>query len=446
MAFEIWTILGLVVVNGLLSGAEMAVVTVRSSRVRELVEGGAPGARALLRLRENPERFLATVQVGITLVGGIAAAYGGLALSGPLGETFARWGVPAGTAHDLAFVLVVAGVSGLSVVLGELVPKSLALRSSERFALLAARPLGLLAVLAAPLVWLLTAASNLVLRPFGDRTTFTESRLSKEEIRSLVDEASEAGTVDPEAGEIASRALDLAQLSASEVMVHRRFVTALPRTADAGDLRRAFLEAGHRRLPVYDRAIDNIVGYLSWRDLVECLWEGKKPVLSELLREAPYVPESMPATDLLKEMQRKRQHIAFVVDEHGGFSGIVTLEDLLEELVGEIVSEHDDETPPIRREPDGAALVLGTSALRDIDRELDLELDKLDDSTTLGGLCVELAGGRVPRVGERLRAGDVSELEIVEASARRVRLVRVRRLPAPADEPGAGSGAAEPHR
>lgn len=433
MSAEVWVILGLVLVNGLLSGAEMAVVTVRSSRVRELVDEGRPGARALQRLRENPERFLATVQVGITLVGAIAAAYGGVSLADDLGAAFVRWGLSAELADDLAFVLVVAGVSGLSVVLGELVPKSLALRSSERFALLAARPLGVLAMLAAPLVWLLTAASNLVLKPFGDRTTFTESRLSREEIRSLVDEASEAGTVDPDAGEIASRALDLAQLSAAEVMVHRRFVTALPRSADAETLRRAFLEAGHRRLPVYDGSIDNIVGYLSWRDLVECLWEGRQPVLSELLREAPYVPESMPATDLLKDMQRRRNHMAFVVDEHGGFSGIVTLEDLLEELVGEIVSEHDDETPPIRLEAGGAALVLGTSALRDVDRELDLELDTLDDSTTLGGLCVELAGGRVPRVGERLQAGGQAELEIVEASARRVRLVRVRKL-APAAE------------
>jgi putative hemolysin len=434
MASEIWIILALVLANGLLSGAEMAVVTVRSTRVRELVEAGKPGALALLRLREKPERFLATVQVGITVVGGIAAAYGGVSLSGPLGDAFVSWGLPAASAHELAFVLVVAGVSGLSVVLGELVPKSLALRSSERFALLAARPLSVLAVLAAPLVWLLTAASNLVLRPFGDRTTFTESRLSREEIRSLVDEASEAGTVDPDAGEIASRALDLSQLSAGEVMVHRRFVAALPQTADAAELRRAFLEAGHRRLPVHDGAIDNIVGYVSWRDVVECLWEGRQPVLADLLRQAPYVPESMPATDLLKDMQRKRQHIAFVVDEHGGFSGIVTLEDLLEELVGEIVSEHDDEMPAIRREAEGGALVLGTSALRDIDRELDLELDRLDDSTTLGGLCVELAGGRVPRAGERLKAGEQAELEIVESSARRVRLVRVWKLPeAPAE-------------
>ncbi len=434
MSTQIWIILGLVLVNGLLAGAEMAVVRVRSSRVRELMDDGRPGARSLHRLRENPERFLATVQVGITLVSAVAAAYGGVSLSGDVAAWLTALAVPPDIAGEVAFVLVVVAITVLSVVLGELVPKSLALRASERYALFMARPLMLLSWAATPVVWFLTAASNLVLKPFGDRTTFTESRLSREEIRSLVDEASEAGTVDPEAGEIASRALDLAQLTASEVMVHRRFVVALPRDADAEALRHAFLDAGHRRLPVHDGSIDNVVGYVSWRDVVERLWEGRPLAMADLLREAPYVPESMPAVELLKDMQRKRAHIAFVVDEHGGFSGIVTLEDLLEELVGEIVSEHDDETPSIRVDRDGSALVLGTCALRDVDRELDLELDELDDSTTMGGLCTALAGGRVPRAGESLAAGDQARLEIVEASPRRVRLVRVRRVaPAAAD-------------
>lgn len=426
---ELWIIPALVALNGLLAGAEMAVVTMRSSRVRELVEAGRPGAPSLLRLRERPERFLATVQVGITLVGAIAAAYGGSSIAGALASTLAGWGLDAEAAAKLSFAVVVAAVTGLSVVLGELVPKSLALRSSEQFALLVARPLNLLAMLFAPVVWLLTAASNLVLRPFGDRTTFTESRLSGEEIRSLVDEASEAGTVHPEAGRIASRALDLVHLNASDVMVHRRFVKALARNADAETQRRVFLEAGHRRLPVFDGMIDNVVGYVSWRDVVECLWQGRTPVVSELLRQAPYVPEATPAPALLQDMQQRRQHMAFVVDEHGGFSGIVTLEDLLEELVGEIASEHDEEALPIRAETDGSAVVQGTTALRDVDREMSLALDKIDDSTTLGGLCVALAGGRVPRAGERLPAGEEAELEIIDASPRRVRLVRVRRKP-----------------
>ena len=428
MAGELWIIFGLILANGLLSGAEMAIVTIRTSRVRELMDLGSRGARALHRLRENPERFLATVQVGITIISAGVAAYGGASLADDVAAWFVALGLSAGVADDLGLVLVIVCISFLSVVLGELVPKSLALRASERYALVMARPLMALAWLGTPVVWFLTVVSNLLLKPFGYHTTFTESRLSKEEIRSLVDEASEAGTVDPGAGEIASRALDLATLAASEVMVHRRFVASLPRDADTETLRRTFLEAGHRRLPVFDGSIDNVVGYVSWRDVVERLWEGRPLAMQELLRQAPYIPENMPAVELLKDMQQRRAHIAFVVDEHGGFSGIVTLEDLLEELVGEIVSEHDDETPSIRMERDGSALVLGTCALRDVDRALELELDKLDDATTMGGLCTGLAGGRVPRGGETLTAGDQAKLEVVEASPRRVRLVRVRKL------------------
>ena len=438
MSGELWIILGLILCNGLLAGAEMAVVTVRSSRVHELIESGRRGAKALHSLRENPERFLATVQVGATVIGSGVAAYGGASIAGQLAVWLQQLGMSPDISENVALVIVVVCISFLTVVLGELVPKSLALRAGERYALLMSRPLEVLALVSTPVVWFLTAVSNLVLRPFGDSTTFTESKLSKEEVRSLVDEATEAGTVDPDAGEIASRALDFAALTASEIMVHRRFVASLPRDADAAALRHTFLDAGHRRLPVFDGSIDNVVGYVSWRDVVERLWEGRPLAMQELLREAPYVPESMPAVDLLKDMQRNRAHIAFVVDEHGGFSGIVTLEDLLEELVGEIVSEHDDETPSIRAERDGSALVLGTCALRDVDRELDLELDKLDDSTTMGGLCTALAGGRVPRGGETLTAGDEAKLEVVEASPRRVRLVRVRKVEREAEEGEAG--------
>src|SRR5215510_6290873 len=213
MSGELWIILGLILANGLLAGAEMAVVTVRSSRVHELLESGRRGARALHALRENPERFLATVQVGATVIGSGVAAYGGASIAGDLAVWLQQLGVPPEASENLALVIVVVCISFLTVVLGELVPKSLALRAGERYALVMARPLEFLALLATPVVWFLTAVSNLVLKPFGDSTTFTESKLSKEEVRSLVDEATEAGTVDPDAGEIASRALDFAALT-----------------------------------------------------------------------------------------------------------------------------------------------------------------------------------------------------------------------------------------
>jgi putative hemolysin len=428
MLTELLVILALIVANGLFSGAEMAIVAVRSSRVRELMEGGRRAAIALHKLREDPERFLSTVQIGITVVSATAAAFGGAAFASDLEPAFR--GVPAleDYAEELALALVVVLVSFLSVVLGELVPKSLALRMSERYALLAARPLLAISFALQPAVWLLTKSSNLVLLVFGDRTTFTETRLSLEELRTLVDEASHEGSLPAQAGQIASRAFEFVELTASDVMVHRRFVVGLPSDASAEQVRRTVLERGHQRIPVFEGTLDNVVGYVSWRDLVRRVWEGGAIVLSEMLRPCHFVPESRTALDLLEEMRRERVHLAIVVDEHGGTAGIVTLEDLLEELVGEITSEHSaQDAPPIRRESDGSALVAGATPIRDVNRELDLGLDEPEDWGTLGGLCTYLAGGRIPRSGERFRAKDGTELEIVDASARRIRLVRVRK-------------------
>jgi putative hemolysin len=430
MPSEIWTILGLILANGLLAGAEMAIVTVRPGRVRELVESGSAAARVLQRLREKPERFLATVQVGITVVAASAAAFGGVALADDLRPVLERWPLTQPHADALALGTIVSAISFLSVVLGELVPKSLALRSSERYALLMAYPIHVLAFIAAPAVWLLTVASNLVLRPFRDRTTFIESRLSLEEVRSLVDEASEAGTVDKDAGEIASRALDFAGLRAADVMIHRRFVVALPRDAGSAQLRDALLGSGHRRIPLFQGSLDHVVGYVSWRDAMVAVWDGREPVLEAMLRPGHFVAESTPAIDLLKDMQAQRVHLAFVLDEHGGLAGIVTLEDLLEELVGEIFSEHDVNVPaPLRRESDGSIIVQGAVPVRDVDREFDLDLASLGDATTMGGLCVALAGDRIPHAGEKLAAGEGVTLEVVDASPRRVRTVRLRIQP-----------------
>jgi putative hemolysin len=432
MPAEVWTILGLIVANGLLAGAEMAIVTVRPGRVKELVAAGSGAARVLSRLREKPERFLATVQVGITVVGATAAAFGGVSLADDLRPVLERWPAVAPHAETVALAVIVTAISFLSVVLGELVPKSLALRSSERFALLMARPIHALAFAAGPVVWLLTVSSNLVLRPFRDRTTFMESRLSLEEVRSLVDEASDSGAVDRDAGEIASRALDFARLRADEVMIHRRWVVALPHDADEARLRDALLRSGHRRIPVYEVSLDHVTGYVSWRDAMERVWDRRPLVLAELLRPGHFVAESTPAIDLLKDMQARRVHLAFVLDEHGGLAGIVTLEDLLEELVGEITSEHDASvTPPLRREPDGSILVQGSVPVRDVDRQFHLELGELDDATTMSGLCVALAEGRIPHAGERLAAGPGAEIEVLDSSNTRVRTLRLRLRSAP---------------
>jgi putative hemolysin len=411
---------------------------VRKTRLAQLVDEGRGSARAVKRLRDAPERFLATVQVGITIVGSTAAAFGGAALAGRLAPYLARVPVVRDHAEPVALSLVVAIVSFLSLVLGELVPKSMALRSAERYALLVGRPLLALSALARPVVWLLTAASNAVLRPFGDRTTFTEARLSVEELEQLVDEAGKAGALDAPTAEIASRALAFRDLTASDVMVPRARIVALPKTAGPDELKRRLLEEGRSRMPVYDGSLDEIVGYVVAKDLAAMAWERQLIVLDDLVRPVLFVPETAKAVHVLRELQRRRAQLAMVVDEHGGVAGLLTLEDLVEELVGEIVGERDEPEALYQREPGGTALVRGDAPIRELNRALELDLPEGEGFTTVAGLCIALAG-TLPERGSRLRAPDGTQLEVLEASPRVVRVVRLWPLSvlAPARGPGA---------
>lgn len=429
--------------NGVFAGAEIAIVTVRKTRLEQLVQSGSRRARAVKRLRDNPERFLATVQIGITVVGATASAFGGSTLAQDLAPVLRVIPGLEDAADELALAAVVALVSFLSLVLGELVPKSLALRFSERYAMLIAPPLRGLSSLARPLVWLLTASSNLVLRLFGDRTNFVEARISPEEIQQIVDEAAESGSVDRRAGEIASRAIDFAELTALQVMLPRGRVVALPRSATAEEVKRIALEHAHTRLPVYEGTIDNVIGYVTLKDVLSLFW-GEKPFsLDGILRPAFFVVSSMLAVDLLAELKRRRLQMAIVIDEQGGMIGIVTMEDLVEELVGEIFAEHEKvPTETIRREPDGSALVPGDMPVHEVSRQLSVDLPDDDRWSTVAGLCMGLAR-RIPAPGEIITTPDGTELHIVEATPRQVLAVRVRVPPAPPEAERAGEARGE---
>ena len=424
-------ILLLVLCGGVLAGAEMAVVTARRGRLEQAAEQGSERARAALRLRADPERFLATVQIGITLVSAIAGAYGGATLSAAI-EPWLREAGLGEAAPRVAFVLVVALVTYLSVVFGELVPKSLALRFADRYALALARPMLGLGFCARPVVWLLSVSSNLVLRLFGDRTNFVEGKLSREDLQHLVDEAKAGGGIDASTGRLVGRALEFAQLHVADVMVPRRFVHAVAENADSATLRAAMLANGHRRVPTYRTSIDEVTGYVLREDVLACLWDDKPVDVGALRREPFFLPESMSLEQALRELQQRRLHLAMVVDEHGGIAGLVTLEDLLEELVGEIFHEHDAAPPrPIEAESAGVFRVLGGVPLHDVERELDVELPARGDARTIGGYAVELAGDRVPVVGERFDIAPSLSLEVLEASPRRVRVLRLRQVARP---------------
>jgi len=422
---ELVAILILVGLNGIFSAAEIAILTMRDTRLQQLVANGSRRARTVHALRTQPERFLATVQIGITVVGAAAAALGGATTAEQLAALLVTLGVPAGPAHVGALVLVVAAISYLSIVLGELVPKSLALRHAERYALLIGPLVWTIARLVGPAVRALTASSNLVLRPFGDRTTFTESRLSPEELQELVEQAGKTGALDEETSEIASRALDFGVLTAGEIMLPRNRIDAIPRNATFDEVKQILLEAGHARMPVYDGSLDNIVGYVSAKDVLALAWEGRLVVLEDLIRPPLFLPESTRATQILEKMRERRTAIAFVVDEHGGLSGLLTLRDMMEEVLGVLSTDEDEVAEEfVRLEGDGVAVVRGHTPIRELNRALGTDLPEDEDFSTVAGYCLSLAGG-IPQRGIALTAPDGTRLEILDASPHLVRLVRV---------------------
>lgn len=424
MAFgELILILTLIVTHGLFAGSEIAIVALRRSRLKQLVDEGKESAKAVETLQEQPERFIATVQIGLTVVSATAAALGGAHLASEVQPLIETVPILRPYSEGIALSSVVALVSGAMLVIGELVPKSLALRRAEPYALAVGRPLLAISFVMRPVVWLLTAISNLALKPFHDSTNFTETRHSSEELQALVEEAGETGSVDKRVGEIASRALEFGELTAADVMVSRNQIDAIPITAKPEDIKRIFLEEGHSRMPVYADSLDNIVGYVTSKDVLSMILENELIVLQDLIRPAHFVPETAAASQVLQDFQKKKTRIALVVDEHGVVAGLITLEDLVEELFGELFSEHD-ESEELFKKDGTTAIVRGSASIRDLNRALSLELPEGDSWTTIAGLCSSLAG-RIPTAGTKLALEDGTTIEVMEASPRQVRLVRV---------------------
>lgn len=416
---ELLVIVGLVVLNGFFSGAEIALLSVRKTRLAELARSGKSTAKVALGLRSNPERLLATVQVGITVIGATAAAFGGSTLQVPVELWLRHWGIGQ-YASQLAFVLVVSWISGLSIVLGELVPKSLALRSSERFSLVVAVPLMGVAIAARPIVWLLSALSNLVLRPFRDQTTFSEARLSPEELQQLVEDAAASGTVDPGAGDIASRAIDLSGLRVGAILVPRPQVVTLSYNASKEEVLRALEETPHARYPVIGDDVEDVRGYVLARELYSELVRNQSIDIEKLTRPVRFIVESRRAVEALRELQQHRTIMAVVVDEHGGFSGIVTMVDITEELIGDVIAEHSEEQRRIVSAGERVFSIHGTTPVHEVNRELDLNLPEGPGFTTVAGLAVNTAG-HMMSLGEVVALPGGISAEVTEATPRQVR-------------------------
>ena len=426
IALELAVILLLLVINGIFAMSEMAVVSARRTRLQHRAEDGDAGARAALDLAANPSNFLSTVQVGITLVGVLAGAFGGARISQVLAESLrdVRWIGP--HAEPIAFGLVVSAITYFSLIVGELVPKQIALGNPERIASFMSRPMRAVARIGRPLVLLLTGSTNLVFRVFGIRATVDRS-VTEQDVRALLEQGAEVGVVTSVEHTIMENTFRLGDRRVSTIMTPRLDVRWVDLGAGAEELRSQLAAGRHSPFVVCDGDVENVVGLAYADDLLELCLAGQPIDLGAVLREPLYVPISMPVLRMLETFRRSRRHAAIVLDEFGGVAGVATVDDILEGLVGELPEPNDPASPEIARQPDGSWLVDGATAIVDVGAVLGLDLPsggKSREFDTAGGLIMT-ALGRLPCAGEVVEYAG-ARFTVEQMDGRRVALVRVR--------------------
>jgi len=427
--FELGLIVVLILLNGIFSATEIALVTIRRSRLQQLADEGNGGAIRVQRLKENPGRFLAVIQVGITFLGFLASAFAAVSLVDGMQEALDDLGLPVGVASTLALVVVTGVLTLFTIVFGELVPKQIGLAHSERVAFTFSRLIEVLGRLFAPLVAFLTIVTRSISRLFRADVTADE-RISSEELRLIIEQGGEQGVLEAEEEQMIHAVIELGEQRVHEVMVPRTDMVTLSGTVTFEEAIETIVAEGHSRIPVYEESIDEIVGILYAKDLLPFVVRpnGDRPELRTLLRTPVFVPESMTVDDLLHELQRRKVHLAIVLDEYGGTAGLVTIEDLIEEIVGEIQDEYDVEEPMIVRLSDDEVRVDGRAAVDDLQDLFDTTfgLEDEDEYDTVGGLIYHRIGG-IPKPGDEVRV-DGLLLTVESTDGRRVGKVLVVRV------------------
>jgi putative hemolysin len=430
-----WLIVGAIVLvllgNGFFSGSEIALLSARRSRIEALIQQGSRGAQKVKALQEAPDTFLATVQIGVTLMGTIAGILGGYLASRYLEPLLSHGGLPSWLAPPMiAGALVGAGIVYVELILGELVPKALALLYTETVAVAVAWPVSFLAGSSPLLVAFLTASTRGVLRLFGIRDFDNRTFVSHEEIKHMVREGKEQGVLDQAEVELIHSVFEFSETSVKQVMVPRTQVFTLAADTPPDEVGSLIVESGFSRIPVYDGSVDNVVGLVYAKDALRLLERRQPIVLRKILHPAPFVPESRKVGPLLKELQKSRSHMALVIDEHGALVGLVTMEDLLEEIVGEIQDEYDWEERHVERLRDGSLVVEGTVSAAELRDSFQVPIPESTDFETVAGFMLERLGS-VPKGGESATAGDY-RLTVVDVERNRISKVKIEKLPLPA--------------
>ena len=370
----------LILVNGWFAATEVAVLSLNEAKLRHDAEEGDKTASKLLKLNESPNKFLSTIQVCITLAGFLGSAFAATSFSDDLAE----W---TRLPETVCLVLVTLILSYFTLVLGELVPKRLGMYAPEKMARMSLGVLSFFSVLFTPIVWLLSASTNLLLWVMGIDPDAEDEEVTEEDIRMMVDMGEEAGTIEETEKEMIENIFEFNNLSAEDVMTHRTDVTCVWVEEEWDVILQTIRETGLSRFPVYNEDRDDIIGTLNTRVFLLNMQAEKPRTLREMLREAYFVPQTVPADQLFRNMQTKKIHMAIVVDEYGGMSGIVTMEDLLEEIVGNIYDEFDPkEEAEIVQVDENTWRISGQAPLDDVAEALDVELPLEEDYDTLGGL------------------------------------------------------------
>ncbi len=433
IALELLFILFLVIINAFLAASEISLASCNKSRMRALADDGDKAAARVVSMAETPANYLATIQIGITIASFFAAAVGAVTLTSVIEDTVAEIPISfiGDNASAVSFALITIGLSFFSIIFGELIPKTLAVHRADAVALKVAAPIDFLSKIMRPIVLLLTGVTNFFLRLFGSHDRASMPSVSEAEILALLEVAEDEGLVEANEADLVEEALEFGQIEVRSVMVPRVDVQSFDSNTTLGDAIKVFFRTGFSRLPVYKDTPDDILGILHIKDVFRLLWDNPNAAslpVSELVRPAYVVPETRPIDDLLQDLKAQRTHMAVVADEYGGMAGVVTLEDLIEELVGDIADEFDPGYEPLRQLSTDLFEADGRLSLRDLVDRLDINKSTLDEieAESVGGLIHDVLE-RLPDVGDIVEVGPL-RIEVKSVDGHRVGLTTVERL------------------
>ncbi len=431
-SLEIAIVLLLTLLNGLLSMSEMAVVSSRKARLKTLSKPDQRNVQAVLRLREDPSGFLATVQIGITLVGILAGAFSGATLAGRLAAWLDRFPIVAPHGQAVSIVVTVVGITYFSLVLGELVPKRIAMAYPERIATAVARPMRTLSFLAAPVVWLLKVSSDLILGVLG-LSEMHRAGVTEEEVKSLIAEGAQAGIFEPQEREMIEGVLRLADRPVRMIMTPRADVAWLDVQADRAELQAVLASRRHSRLLVCEDVVDRPVGVVHTKDLLAVALDCAPLTLATLMTPVLFIPETTPVLKLLERFKHEKLHVAVVVDEHGTMEGIVTPTDVLESIAGELPEKGEEEEPWLIQRDETSWLVDGRLAIDEFEGLLNLPgICQVPDVYTVAGFILHHLE-HLPKTGENFQHRNL-RFEVVDMDRNRIDKILVQVLPPLTDD------------